>query len=117
MMSISSAAVVFHPRVREQGALAQCIPQVDGNAVFPEQVGERFVGQFLKGRHPVAGKLRQLMKGVVVEGDQLAHDCPLRRKQMPVQWRGVEIVPARNLRRAAGEPRAIVPVSRAPGIS
>ncbi len=39
-----------------------------------EQVGECFVGQFLKGRHPVAPQLLQLVECVVIEGDQLAHD-------------------------------------------
>ena len=43
--------------------------------MFLEQIGERFVRQFLKGRHPVARELRQLVESVVVEGDQLAHDC------------------------------------------
>ena len=41
-----------------------------------EQVGERFVRQFLKARHPVASKLLQLVEGVVVKGDQFAHVDP-----------------------------------------
>ena len=46
-----------------------------------QDVGERFVGQFLNGRHPVAPELLQFVERVVVEGDQLAHHgaCFLRR--------------------------------------
>jgi hypothetical protein len=40
--------------------------------VLPEQVGERLIRQFLKGRHPVAAELLQLVESVVVEGDQFA---------------------------------------------
>ena len=46
----------------EADALAQRILQIDRNAVLLEEVGERFVGQFLKGRHPVARKLLQLVE-------------------------------------------------------
>ena len=41
--------------------------------MFPEHVGERFIGELLNGCHPVAPKLLQLVESVVVEGDQLAH--------------------------------------------
>jgi hypothetical protein len=41
--------------------------------VFLEHNGERLVRQFLKGRHPVARQLLQLVVSIVVEGDQLAH--------------------------------------------
>jgi len=40
--------------------------------VLPEQVGKGFVRQFLKGPHPVARKLGELVERVVVEGDQFA---------------------------------------------
>jgi hypothetical protein len=55
------------------GALAKRIFQVDRNAVFPEQVGERFIRQFLKRRHPVTPKLLEFVGRVVIEGDQFAH--------------------------------------------
>jgi hypothetical protein len=45
--------------------------------VFPEHIGKCFVRQFLNGRHPVAPQLLQLVEGVVVEGDQLAHVWPV----------------------------------------
>jgi hypothetical protein len=50
--------------------------------VLPENISECFVGEFLDGRHPVAPQLLQLIEGIVVEGDQLAHQRPvfLRRK-------------------------------------
>src|SRR5713226_4413208 len=57
----------------ERCALVKRVLQVDRDAVLLEQIGERFVGQFLNRRHPVAPKLLQLVEGVVVEGDQLAH--------------------------------------------
>jgi hypothetical protein len=44
--------------------------------VLFEQIGEGFVRQFLKGRHPVARKLRQFVRCVVIEGDQFAHALP-----------------------------------------
>jgi hypothetical protein len=51
--------------------------------VLPEHIGERLIRQFLKGRHPVAPELLQLVIGVVVKGDQFAHDRPrlLRRNE------------------------------------
>ncbi len=41
--------------------------------MLPEQIGECFIRQLLDRRHPVASKLLQLVEGVVVEVDQLAH--------------------------------------------
>jgi hypothetical protein len=41
--------------------------------VLFEQIGEGFVRQFLKGRHPVSRELRQFVRCVVIEGDQFAH--------------------------------------------
>ncbi len=49
--------------------------------MFLQQVGERFVGQFLNRRHPVARKLLKLVEGVVVEGNQLAQAWSVPRGQ------------------------------------
>jgi hypothetical protein len=38
-----------------------------------QQVGERFIRQFLNRCHPVAPKLGQLVQRVLIERDQLAH--------------------------------------------
>ncbi len=38
----------------DSGALAQGGAKIDGNAVLFQQIGERFVGEFLKRHHPVA---------------------------------------------------------------
>ena len=43
--------------------------------MLPEQVGKGFVGQFLKGPHPVACKLGELVERVVVEGNQFAQNA------------------------------------------
>jgi hypothetical protein len=40
--------------------------------VLLEQVGKSLIRQFLKGPHPVARKLGELVEGVLVEGDQFA---------------------------------------------
>ncbi len=42
--------------------------------MLSEQIGERFVRQFLNRRHPVAPQLPQFVESIVVEGDQFAHD-------------------------------------------
>jgi hypothetical protein len=62
--------------------------------VLSQQIGEGFVRQLLNSRHPVAPKLLQFVEGVVVKGDQFAHDRSL--PSAPVQWLSAEIVPARN---------------------
>jgi hypothetical protein len=53
--------------------------------VLLQDVGERFVRQFLDGGHPVAPELLQLFEGLVVEGDQLAHafagSCGIRKSR------------------------------------
>jgi PAS domain S-box-containing protein len=50
--------------------------------VLPEQIGEGFVREFLNGPHPVARQLLQLVEGVVVEVDQLAHARLLLRQRL-----------------------------------
>jgi hypothetical protein len=42
--------------------------------MFPEQIGEGLIGQFLKGPHSVAPELLQLVERLVIEGDQFAHN-------------------------------------------
>ena len=37
-----------------------------------EQIRKGFIGQFLKGRHPISRKLGQLVARVIVESDQFA---------------------------------------------
>src|SRR5581483_11338404 len=54
-------------------ALFESVLQVDRDAVLLQQVGKGLVGEFLKGRHPVACQLLELGGGVVIEGDQFAH--------------------------------------------
>ena len=39
-----------------------------------QEVGEGFIGEFLRRRHTVATELSELVEGLVVELDQLAHD-------------------------------------------
>jgi hypothetical protein len=77
--------------LRAPRALAQRVFQVDGDAVLPEQIGERFVGQFLDRRHAVAPQLGQLVERVLVEGDQFPHDPAwlLRAEQMETQYHQV----------------------------
>ena len=68
MVGVEDLAVGPLDRVRAQGVL-----EVDRYPVLFKHVGERFVRQLLDRRHPVATKLLQLVEGVVVEVDQLAH--------------------------------------------
>lgn len=51
----------------------QRVLEVDGYPVFFQNVGERLVRQFLDRRHTIASKLLELVEGVIVESDQLAH--------------------------------------------
>jgi len=44
--------------------------------MLPEQVRERLVCEFLKGGHPVACELLQLIERIFVEVDQFAHGQP-----------------------------------------
>ena len=60
-------------RLGQRCALAQRVLQIDGYTVLSQQIGEGFVRQFLKGRHPVSRELFKFVEGVVVERDQLAH--------------------------------------------
>ncbi|MGM4891034.1 hypothetical protein [Tardiphaga sp. 839_C3_N1_4] len=39
-----------------------------------QEVGESLIGKFLRRRHTVATELDELVEGLVVEVDQLAHD-------------------------------------------
>jgi hypothetical protein len=68
--------------------------------MLPQEVGERFVRQFLKGRRSVARQLLQLVESIVVEGDQLAHALPLLRPDV--------------LRTANGYPEIIIRTSALP---
>jgi hypothetical protein len=61
--------------------------------VLLQDVGERFVGQFLNGRHPVAPELLQFVEGFVIEGDQFAHRFLLLRRLTRVQTRRTRLVP------------------------
>src|SRR5215813_5293158 len=56
------------------GTLLQRVPQVDRDTVLLQEVGKRLIGKFLERRHPVARQLLEFGGGVVVEGDQFAHD-------------------------------------------
>src|SRR5262245_46094576 len=58
-------------------ALAQCVLQVDRDAVLLQKIGKGLVGQFLECRHPVARQLLELGGGIVVKVDQFAHGEPL----------------------------------------
>jgi hypothetical protein len=61
--------------------LAQRILQVDGDAVLLQEIGERFIGQFLNRRHPVASQLLELVEHIFVERDQFAHGWPVSSRQ------------------------------------
>jgi hypothetical protein len=75
MICVSSLACALFRSRRLRGfpgerrAFAECVLQVDGNAVLPEQVGEGFIRQFLKGSHPVTAQLLQLVESILVELD------------------------------------------------
>src|ERR1700726_37885 len=76
--------ILFRGRLRGRcapGTLAKRVLEVEGNAMFPEDVGERLVRELLNGRHPVAAELLQFIEGFVVEGDQLTHPSSLLRQQ------------------------------------
>jgi hypothetical protein len=68
--------VILHRRFANSSALSERVLEVDGNAVLPEQIAKGFVRQFLKIRHPVARELLELIEGIIIEGDQFAHDRP-----------------------------------------
>ncbi len=76
--------------------------------MFPEQIGERFVRQFLNGRHPVARELFQLVERVVVEGDQFTHER-ICLQHMPGQLWWAEIVRVRNCRPTPSDHKARFP--------
>jgi hypothetical protein len=44
--------------------------------VLLQEIGERFVREFLNSAHPVARELLQFVESVVIEGDQFAYDRP-----------------------------------------
>jgi hypothetical protein len=71
--SASRPAVLLRRRLRKRRALVQRILEVDGYPVFFQYVGEGFVCQFLDRRHAIASKLLELVEGVIVESNQLAH--------------------------------------------
>src|SRR6201984_2049846 len=60
---------------RELGALAQRVFQVGRYAVFFQKICEGFARQILEGLHAVARELLELVERILVEFDQLAHDC------------------------------------------
>jgi len=70
----SGFCILLRRCLRKRSTLAQRVLQVDWNAVLPKQIGERFIRQLLNGRHAIAPQLLQLVEGVIVEGDQFAHE-------------------------------------------
>src|ERR1700734_111952 len=65
----------FGRSVRDPGALAQCGAQVDRPAVFFQDIGEGFIGQFLKRHHAVARQQIERRPALLVQLHALAGHC------------------------------------------